>query len=81
VAGVVRMPLLEGHYDLVAETPTRTRVEYRMRLELGGRLPGWIERAASEDMPFETLTGLRRQVEKTRDLYGDFVAGFPESAR
>lgn len=78
--GVVRVPLLEGRYALAALGPERTRVEYGMRMELGGSVPGWLGRFAAEDMPLATLSGLRRQVEQTEDTYAAFVRAWPAAA-
>lgn len=70
--GAVRIDL-EGRYALQALDPRRTRVEYRMRIDLGGAVPGWLARFVAEDMPLATLTGLRRQVAKTSGVYDAFV--------
>lgn len=78
--GAVRMPQLDGSYALRAEGPARTRVEYRMKLSLGGAVPAWITRFASEDMPIATLTGLRRQVAKMQGAYDAFVRAWPQAA-
>lgn len=78
--GAVRMPRLEGRYALRALAPERTRVEYRMQLDLGGVVPGWLARFATEDMPVRTLAGLRRQVEATQGAYAAFVRAWPEAA-
>jgi hypothetical protein len=77
--GAVRMPL-EGVYELRSEGPERTRVDYRMQIELGGYVPRWLASFATEDMPVATLEGLRRQVAATRGAYDDFVRAWPEAA-
>jgi len=78
--GAVRMPVLVGSYALRALGPERTRVEYRMRLSLGGSVPGWLARYAAEDMPIATLGGLRRQARQTRGTYAAFVSAWPEAS-
>jgi len=70
--GAVRIQL-EGHYALQALDPHRTRVEYRMRVDLGGAVPRWLSGVVAEDMPLETLKGLRRQVAATDGVYDAFV--------
>jgi hypothetical protein len=76
--GAVRIELA-GRYALRALDPRRTRVEYRMRVDLGGTVPGWIARFTVEDMPLATLAGLRRQVAKTGDVYGGFIGAWREA--
>jgi hypothetical protein len=70
--GAVRIQL-EGRYALQALDPRRTRVEYRMRVDLGGAVPGWLAGFVAEDMPLDTLRGLRRQVAATDGAYDAFV--------
>lgn len=77
--GAVRMRL-EGAYELRSEGPERTRVDYRMQIELGGYVPRWLASFATEDMPVATLEGLRRQVAATRGAYDEFVRAWPEAA-
>jgi hypothetical protein len=76
--GAVRIEL-GGRYTLRALDPHHTRVEYRMRIDLGGSVPGWLARFAAEDMPLATLTGLRRQVAKTDGSYDAFVSAWGEA--
>jgi len=70
--GAVRIEL-EGRYALRALDPQRTRVEYLMRVDLGGAVPRWLAGFVAEDMPLDTLTGLRRQVAATEGTYDAFV--------
>lgn len=73
VKGVVRMRHLEGHYKLEAAGPDQTRVEYQVDADPGGRLPSWLVRRTSREMPFYTLLNLRRQVAETKGSYEDFL--------
>jgi len=57
--GVVRVPLIESFYHLVAEGPRQTRVTYQVVADLGGSIPGFIARRAGEDIPFDTMRNLR----------------------
>ena len=50
-----------------------TRVEYQIDVDLGGRVPGFIARYVSEEMPLNTVRGLRAQVAKTRGQYDAFI--------
>ncbi len=60
--GVVRMPRLTGQYEL---TPIDgvTQVIYTIDSDPGGKLPAWLVRRASRDLPFFTLKKLRKLVE------------------
>jgi hypothetical protein len=66
VKGVVRMRHLEGHYKLEALGPEQTRVEYQADADPGGRLPAWLVKRNTRDLPLHTLLKLRQQVAKTR---------------
>lgn len=69
--GVVRMTYLHGHYHLWAEGPGRTRVEYQVDSDPGGRLPTWLATRGTRDMPLETLRDLRQQVVRTRGQHAE----------
>lgn len=73
VKGVVRMRRLEGHYKLEALGPERTRVEYQVDADPAGRLPAWLVKRTTRDLPLHTLIKLRRQVTKTRGQYGELI--------
>lgn len=74
VDGVVRMPYLKGHYKLEWLSDTQTRVEYLVDADPGGWLPDWIANRASKELPFKTLTGLRKQVKRTKGVYDEKIA-------
>lgn len=74
--GVIRMTYLQGHYHLWAEGDARTRVEYQVDSDPGGRLPTGLATRGTRDMPLHTLVGLRAQLERTRGLYGERIEGF-----
>jgi len=60
---VVRMPRLEGSYDLEKLSQDRTRVTYTVEVEIGGSIPDWVAERVARDMPFETLSRLRERVQ------------------
>jgi hypothetical protein len=63
--GIVRMPSLVGYYRLESLGSEGTRVEYRIDVDIGGRVPSFMARYVSEEMPLNTVRGLRAQVAKT----------------
>lgn len=71
--GVVRMTYLHGHYHLWADGPERTRVEYQVDSDPGGKLPTWLATRGTRDMPLETLRELRNQVHRTKGMYEERI--------
>jgi hypothetical protein len=63
VSSVVRMPRVEGYYDLRPLDSGGTRVEYRLDSDPGGSLPGWLVKRTSRNLPYFTLINLRSRVE------------------
>jgi Polyketide cyclase / dehydrase and lipid transport len=61
---VVRMPRLDGFYELRREGPKRTRVVYQVDADIGGSVPRWAAERVARDMPLHTLRALRRRVER-----------------
>ncbi|MEO1270580.1 MAG: START domain-containing protein [Myxococcota bacterium] len=62
VEDVVRMKRLKGYYQLTALGPNRTRVQYQVNSDPGGSLPTWLAAKASEEIPLNTLHGLRKRL-------------------
>lgn len=69
VDGVVRMPLMRGHYELRAAAGGGTDVELQIQADPGGWIPGWIVRWTAKKGPFASLSGLRKRVPAVRDRY------------
>lgn len=59
LSGVVRMPLLEGHYALRRIDDDTTEVEYQVDVDPGGMIPDWLAVRTATDDPLETLRSLR----------------------
>ncbi len=78
VADVVRMPVLEGHWYMVAMGEDKTLVEYQVNADPAGDLPAWLVEQVSKDLPLHTIRNLRKQVAKTKAAgdYADFVAKY-----
>ena len=67
VAGVVRMPLVEGHWVLrPAHGGAWTDTEYQVHADPGGALPDWLSNLVSKQVPLKTLQQLRAQMKKRR---------------
>lgn len=78
VDGVVRMPRLNGTFELAFVSETLTRVSYEIDADPGGMLPHWIVRIASRDIPYITLTNLRDRVKEmvAKGTYKQSVAHY-----
>jgi len=72
--GVVRMPVMRGHYDLRHGPGGSTEVELQVRGDPGGWIPDWIVRWTAKNGPFASLSGLRKRVPKVRGKYSAEVA-------
>lgn len=60
--GVVRMPVLKGHWKLRQLGPYSTELEYQVLADPGGSLPAWLVNLVSRKMPFHTVEHMRHQV-------------------
>ncbi len=67
--GVVRMPLMRGHYELRRAPGGATDVELQIEADPGGWIPKWIVRWTARNGPFASLAGLRKRVPKVRQRY------------
>lgn len=73
-AGVVRVQTCETTFVLRALDAANTAIDYRVNADPGGENPAWIVKMASKNIPLDTLSALRKQVERTRGKYDDAVA-------
>lgn len=71
--GVVRMPLLRGHWIFAPQRGgAATYVEYQILADTGGALPVWMANLASKTLPLKTIQGMRRQAQRRQ--YPEFEA-------
>ncbi len=68
---VVRIKQCETVFSLKKVDDGTTFVELFMRVDPGGNHPEWAVRRASKSVPYETLAGLRKQVQKTAGQYSE----------
>lgn len=73
VDGVVRMPVVKGHWRMVRIDAKTTKVEYQVQVDPGGIVPGWAAKLTAKQVPRDTLAGLRRQVAKGPARYAAFL--------
>lgn len=60
--GVVRMPMLKGHWRMRQIDATTTELEYQVLGDPGGSLPAWLVNLVSRKLPFHTVRRMRAQV-------------------
>ncbi len=71
IEDVVRMPRLEGRYQL-RSTDRGTEVTYQVAAHPGGRIPGWLVNQIVRSMPIKTLSRLPEQEAKHHETYQSF---------
>jgi hypothetical protein len=60
---VVRMPLLKGTMKMWQVAPQNVKVLYDIEADLGGRIPKWLAKMATKEIPYRTLYNLRKRVQ------------------
>ncbi len=73
IDGVVRMPVLKGHYRISRVDDQTTRIEFTVHADIGGWIPSWLSKSLSKAIPFDTLAGIRRHLPKVRAKYAEKV--------
>lgn len=63
-AGVVRVKQLAGRWELMPLKNGMTRVVYELSMEPGGNIPVWLVNMLVVDMPYYTLSNLRKLVKE-----------------
>ncbi len=69
VSGVVRMPKLHGFYRFKILGPQKVKVTYQVYSDPGGMIPNWLAKRSARKLPYGTLTGLQKQLKRTRGQY------------
>jgi hypothetical protein len=69
VHNVVRIKQCETVFLLRKLDANTTFVDMEMHVEPGGHHPEWAVRHAAQSVPYDTLSGLRKQVKKTAGQY------------
>ncbi len=70
---VVRVPTADGHVFLKNIAKDRVFIRYEVKMDPGGWLPEWVSNQFTKNVPINTLTALKAQVDKTRGQYKDFL--------
>ncbi len=62
----VRVPQLEGAWNIIPLSDNQCRVIFRLHLEPGGEIPSWLVNIAVIDTPYHTLNNMRQMVKKEK---------------
>ncbi len=62
----VRVPELEGAWNIIPLSENQCRVVFRLHIEPGGEIPSWLANIAVIDTPYHTLVNLRDMVKKEK---------------
>ena len=71
--GVVRMPVVRGHYRLTRIDVEKTKVEFQVLADPGGMVPAWAAKLTARQVPRDTLVGLRNYLPKIKGKYAAFL--------
>ena len=76
----VRVPELEGAWNIIPISDKQCRVVFRLHIEPGGEIPSWLANIAVIDTPYHTMVNLREMVKKEKYMT-PIDAPFKESAK
>ena len=62
----VRVPELEGAWNIIPISENQCRVVFRLHIEPGGEIPFWLANIAVIDTPYHTMVNLREMVKKEK---------------
>ncbi len=62
----VRVPQLEGAWNIVPLSENQCRVVFRLHIEPGGEIPSWLANIAVIDTPYHTMVNLQKMVKKEK---------------
>lgn len=62
----VRVPELQGGWNIIPVSEKKCRVVFRLHIEPGGEIPSWLANIAVIDTPYHTLVNLRDMVKKDK---------------
>ncbi|NHQ60481.1 cyclase [Chlorobium sp. BLA1] len=62
----VRVPHLEGAWNIIPLSANQCRVVFRLHIEPGGEIPSWLANIAVIDTPYHTMNNMRDMVKKDK---------------
>ncbi len=62
----VRVPEMEGAWNIIPLSEKQCRVVFRLHIEPGGEIPSWLANIAVIDTPYHTLVNMREMVKKEK---------------
>ena len=67
--GTIRIPRMRGMVRIVTIDDEHSMVLYQVNADPGGRVPDWIVKMTSKNLPLITMRGLRDRVRAVGDTY------------
>ncbi len=64
----VRVPQIEGAWNIIPLSEKQCRVIFRLHIEPGGEIPSWLANIAVIDTPYHTMNNLREMVKREKYL-------------
>lgn len=64
----VRVPQVEGAWNIMPLSENQCRVVFRLHIEPGGEIPSWLANIAVIDTPYHTMINLREMVKREKYL-------------
>lgn len=61
--GFIRVPLMQGHWNVWGTSYNSLEVEYTLRIDPGGTIPVWLVNLAMAEGPYITFKNLKKQLE------------------
>jgi len=58
--GIVRVPLLQGKWNIKEDAAGRLSIEYLLDIDPGGSIPGWMANLFIHKGPYETFVNLQK---------------------
>jgi hypothetical protein len=81
IPGVVRITNLQGSTKIKYVDDTQVDVVQQATIDSGGNIPHWVAKIFAEDQPINTIKAMKKQLEKTKGQYADFIARHNEKAK
>lgn len=60
--GFIRIPKATGFWKAKQVTPTQLKIVYQLLPYPGGSIPAWLANTGAVDLPFNTLTNLKKRI-------------------
>ena len=63
-SGIIRLPRMQAKWMFEPKANGMVKITQQVLADLGGKVPGWLVNFAIVEAPFETLSNLRKEINK-----------------